>query len=75
MGTTANILFIKDNFLYSANVGDSMTVIYKNGRAIKLNQQHRIESQMELERIKKSGANIVNNRVNGKINLTRAIGK
>ncbi len=75
MGTTANILFIKNNYLYLANVGDSMAVIYKNGEAIRLNQEHKVTLISESSRISKSGAKIINNRIEGRLNLTRAIGK
>jgi serine/threonine protein phosphatase PrpC len=74
MGTTANILFIKNNYLYLANVGDSLAVIYKNGEAIKLNKEHKVTLECEYSRISKSGAKIINNRIEGRINLTRAIG-
>jgi serine/threonine protein phosphatase PrpC len=74
MGTTANILFIKNNYLYLANVGDSMAVIFKNGEAIRLNQEHKVTLVSESTRISKSGAKIINNRIEGRLNLTRAIG-
>ena len=32
MGTTANIILIKNNTLYLANVGDSLSVMYKNNK-------------------------------------------
>jgi serine/threonine protein phosphatase PrpC len=75
MGTTANILLIKNNYLYIANVGDSLAVLYKNGEAIKLNQEHKTSLESEYSRINKSGTKIINNRIDGRLNLTRAIGK
>jgi hypothetical protein len=75
MGTTANILLIKNNYLYLANVGDSMAVLFKNGQAVRLNQEHKTSLQSEFSRIGKSGAKIINNRIEGRLNLTRAIGK
>ena len=74
MGTTANILLIKNNYLYLANVGDSMAVIFKNGVATRLNQEHKTTLPSEYTRISKSGAKILNNRIEGRLNLTRAIG-
>lgn len=74
MGTTANILLIKNNQLYIANVGDSMAVLFKNGQAIRLNEEHKVTLASELARINKSGARIINNRIEGRLNLTRAIG-
>jgi hypothetical protein len=75
MGTTANILLIKNNYLYLANVGDSMSVIFKNGVATRLNQEHKTTLPSEFTRINKSGARIIHNRIEGRLNLTRAIGK
>lgn len=75
MGTTANILLIKNNYMYLANVGDSLAYMYKNGQAIILTQEHKSTVPSEHSRIIQSGAEIVHNRINGKLNLTRAIGK
>jgi hypothetical protein len=74
MGTTANILLIKNNYIYLANVGDSLAVLYRNGEAVKLNQEHKTSLESEYMRINKSGAKIINNRIEGRLNLTRAIG-
>lgn len=74
MGTTANILLLKNNYLYVANTGDSMAVLYKNGQAVRLNQEHKPSLPSEFTRISKSGAKILNNRIEGRLNLTRAIG-
>jgi hypothetical protein len=74
MGTTANILLIKNNYIYLANVGDSMAVIFKNGVATRLNQEHKTTLPSEFTRINKSGARIIHNRIEGRLNLTRAIG-
>lgn len=74
MGSTANIIFIKNNYLYIANAGDSMAVMFKNGQAVRLNQEHKPSLPSEQTRISKSGAKVVNNRIEGRLNLTRAIG-
>lgn len=74
MGTTTNVLLIKNNYLYLANVGDSLSVMFKNGKAIPLNQEHKTTLISESDRIIKSGSRILNNRVEGRLNLTRAIG-
>ena len=74
MGTTANILFIKNNYLYFANVGDSIAVMFKNGVAIRLNNEHKVTLPSESSRIAKSGAKIIHNRIEGRLNLSRAIG-
>ena len=74
MGTTANLALITGNYIYIANVGDSLAVMYKNGKAEKLNQEHKISIQSEINRINNSGSKIINNRIEGRLNLTRAIG-
>ena len=73
-GCTANIAFIKQGFIYIANVGDSLAVLYQNGKAIKLNLEHKLNLSGEKERIINSGSIIINNRIEGRLNLTRAIG-
>lgn len=74
MGTTANIMLIKNNKIYIANVGDSLSIMYKNKKAYNLNREHQIVIKEERDRVLKSGANIVGYRINGMLNLTRAIG-
>lgn len=74
MGTTANIMLIKNGIIYIANVGDSLSVMYKNKKAYNLNKEHQTIMESEKQRVIKSGANIVGYRINGMLNLTRAIG-
>ena len=74
MGTTANIMLIKNGTIYIANVGDSLSVMYKHKKAYNLNREHQTIIETEKERVIQSGANIVGYRINGMLNLTRAIG-
>ena len=74
MGTTAIIVYIRNKVLYIANVGDSRAVLYKGGKAIRLNQEHKPSLVSEQSRIKKSGFHLISNRIDGKLNLTRANG-
>ena len=74
MGTTANIMLIKNGVIYIANVGDSLSVMYKNKKAYNLNKEHQTIIESEKERVIKSGAKIIGFRINGMLNLTRAIG-
>ena len=74
MGTTANILLIKNGVIYLANVGDSLSVMYKHKIAYNLNREHQTIIEEEKNRVLKSGANIIGYRINGMLNLTRAIG-
>jgi protein phosphatase 1G len=74
MGTTANIMLIKDGVIYIANAGDSLSVMYKNKKAYNLNKEHQTIIESERNRIIKSGSIITKCRINGILNLTRAIG-
>ena len=74
IGTTANVLLLKKNYFYIANAGDSLSVMYKKKKAIKLNKEHKTTSDKEYNRIKKNGGKLINYRINGKLNITRAIG-
>ena len=74
MGTTANIMLIKNGIIYIANVGDSLSVMYKNKKAYNLNKEHQTILESERNRIMKSGSIIAGCRINGILNLTRAIG-
>ena len=74
MGTTANIMLIKNGIIYIANVGDSLSVMYKNKKAYNLNKEHQTIIESEKQRVLKSGAIISGCRINGMLNLTRAIG-
>ena len=74
IGTTANVLLLKNNNIYVANVGDSLSVIYKKNTAIRLNKEHKTTNDKEFNRIKKVGGKLINYRINGKLNITRAIG-
>ena len=74
IGTTANICLLRRNTLYIANVGDSLSVMYKNKKVIPLNKEHKTTMEKEYTRIKKEGSRIDNFRINGKLNITRAIG-
>lgn len=74
MGTTANVLLIKNNCLYLSNVGDSLSVMYKNGKAIRLNREHNLNLKSEYKRVLKSNATVLKKRIEGRLNLSRAIG-
>ena len=74
IGTTANVLLLKKNCAYVANVGDSLSVMYKKKKAIKMNKEHKTTMEKEFTRIVKGGGTIKNFRIDGKLNITRAIG-
>ena len=74
IGTTANVILLKKNCAYVANVGDSLSVMFKKKKAIKMNKEHKTTMEKEFTRIVKGGGTIKNFRINGKLNITRAIG-
>uniref|UniRef100_A0A453LM52 protein-serine/threonine phosphatase n=1 Tax=Aegilops tauschii subsp. strangulata TaxID=200361 RepID=A0A453LM52_AEGTS len=73
-GSTACVAIIRNDQLVVANAGDSRCVISRKGRAHDLSRDHKPELQSEKERIENAGGYIVAGRVNGSLNLTRAIG-
>ncbi|GMH11761.1 hypothetical protein Nepgr_013602 [Nepenthes gracilis] len=73
-GSTACIAVIRDNQLVVANAGDSRCVLSRKGQAHNLSKDHKPDLEAERERILKAGGFIHAGRVNGSLNLARAIG-
>ncbi|XP_069998453.1 protein phosphatase 1G [Penaeus vannamei] len=74
-GCTACLALIKDNELYVANVGDSRCVVSRDGKAIEMSLDHKPEDDPEAARIIRAGGRVTaDGRVNGGLNLSRAIG-
>ncbi|XP_022869222.1 probable protein phosphatase 2C 60 isoform X2 [Olea europaea var. sylvestris] len=73
-GSTACVAIIRYNQLVIANAGDSRCVISRNGQAYNLSRDHKPDLEVERERILKAGGFIHAGRVNGSLNLARAIG-
>ncbi|KAK4274500.1 hypothetical protein QN277_017708 [Acacia crassicarpa] len=73
-GSTACVAIIRNNQLIVANAGDSRCVISRNGQAYNLSRDHKPDVEAEKERILKAGGFIHAGRVNGSLNLARAIG-
>ncbi|KAK9503637.1 hypothetical protein O3M35_010157 [Rhynocoris fuscipes] len=73
-GCTAITIFIRDNMLYCANVGDSRAIAYENGRTIPLSYDHKPTIPMEYKRIIEAGGWVEAERVNGSLALSRALG-
>lgn len=67
-------MVIDSEFYYCANSGDSRSVLSRAGRIVSLSEDHKPECDIEKRRIEKAGGAIINGRVNGGLNLTRAIG-
>lgn len=77
-GCTAIVALLKHNELFIANAGDSRAVLCRDGNAIALSNDHKPTNLEERERIINAGG-FINEiggvcRVNGNLNLSRAIG-
>ncbi|XP_031840943.1 putative protein phosphatase CG10417 [Nomia melanderi] len=74
-GCTAVVAVLKGNELYVANAGDSRCVLCRDGQAVELSLDHKPEDKPEMERIVKAGGKVTaDGRVNGGLNLSRALG-
>jgi len=61
-------------FVYCANAGDSRAVLCRDGKAISLTIDHKATNQEEADRIVAAGGFIKNERINGLIAVSRALG-
>lgn len=75
-GTTAAIAFVKGNFVFTANVGDSKIVLVDTiaSTCKTLTVDHKLSNDSEKERILSAGGVIKKDRVNGSLVLSRSIG-
>lgn len=73
-GCTANVVLIRDKKIYIANAGDSRSLLYKAGKVTRLSEDHKPDNDIEKQRISNAGGFIIDGRVNGNLNLSRAIG-
>ncbi|EDO17955.1 hypothetical protein Kpol_1010p73 [Vanderwaltozyma polyspora DSM 70294] len=75
-GTPEDVMDLKEHRrkLYTANVGDSRIILFRNGQAIRLTYDHKASDALEMERIEKEGGLIMKSRVNGMLAVTRSLG-
>mmetsp|Transcript_14116 Transcript_14116/g.19656 ORF Transcript_14116/g.19656 Transcript_14116/m.19656 type:complete len:492 (+) Transcript_14116:302-1777(+) len=76
-GTTAVTILVRQDCIYSANVGDSEAVLCKAGKAHPITCAHLPSKDDEKERIQKSNGTVVwygSWRVNGLLAVSRSIG-
>ncbi|XP_017050143.1 probable protein phosphatase CG10417 isoform X2 [Drosophila ficusphila] len=74
-GCTAVVCLLHGRDLYVANAGDSRCVVSRNGKAIEMSLDHKPEDDEEAARIVKAGGRVtLDGRVNGGLNLSRALG-
>ncbi|KAI0110345.1 phosphatase 2C-like domain-containing protein [Nemania sp. FL0031] len=64
----------RQRVLYTANVGDARIVLCRAGKALRLSYDHKGSDENEGKRIANAGGLILNNRVNGVLAVTRALG-
>lgn len=60
--------------LYTANVGDSRIILYRNKKPQRLSYDHKATDVNEVNRIREKGGLIMKNRVNGVLAVTRSLG-
>merc|ERR1712008_211633 len=74
-GCTAVVALLVGRELYVANAGDSRCVVCRDGKAIEMSYDHKPEDEIERTRRNKAGGRVTQDgRVNGGLNLSRAIG-
>ncbi|KAI5837073.1 phosphatase 2C-like domain-containing protein [Morchella snyderi] len=69
-----NVATERHRVLYTANVGDARIVLCRNGKALRLSYDHKGSDENEGKRVANAGGLILNNRVNGVLAVTRALG-
>ncbi|KAG0268987.1 cholesterol esterase [Actinomortierella ambigua] len=77
-GCTAIMAYIRKEgdkrVLYTGNVGDARAVLCHKGKAVRLSYDHKGSDHTEAKRILDIGGFVMNNRVNGVLAVTRALG-
>mmetsp|Transcript_8908 Transcript_8908/g.25667 ORF Transcript_8908/g.25667 Transcript_8908/m.25667 type:complete len:709 (-) Transcript_8908:55-2181(-) len=73
-GCTAVVAMVAGDRLLVANAGDSRCVCSKEGEAVALSEDHKPDDPEELARIIKAGGFVAQGRINGSLNLSRAVG-
>lgn len=73
-GCTAVVALIEKQTLLVANAGDSRCVVSESGKAVAMSYDHKPTDAAEHSRIIKAGGYVLDGRVNGSLNLSRAIG-
>jgi len=79
VGCTACVCCVTEDQFIVANAGDSRAVLCRGGRAVALSQDHKPNDPREKQRIEAAGGYVEHtapgqHRVNGNLNLSRALG-
>jgi serine/threonine protein phosphatase PrpC len=73
-GCTATVTLIMKGVVWTANAGDSRAILWSNKKVKALSEDHKPDNEIEKTRISKAGGFIIEGRVNGNLNLSRALG-
>ena len=77
-GATSTIVYITyengRKYLYSANLGDSRSLLLSKEKFLRLSYDHKCSDKLEVERMKSHGGFIINGRLLGTLNLSRGLG-
>jgi serine/threonine protein phosphatase PrpC len=73
-GTTAAVALFRGDRLWVANLGDSRAVLSRNAKALRLSIDHKASDGAERQRIEAMGGTVVNGRVSGMLQVSRALG-
>eukprot|EP01017_Pseudomicrothorax_dubius_P048905 TRINITY_DN9000_c0_g1_i3.p1 TRINITY_DN9000_c0_g1~~TRINITY_DN9000_c0_g1_i3.p1 ORF type:complete len:309 (-),score=72.80 TRINITY_DN9000_c0_g1_i3:86-1012(-) len=73
-GCTAIVVLIVGRELFVANAGDSRAVLRRGKKIVELSTDHKPDLERERERILRAGGTINDGRINGNLNLSRALG-
>ncbi|CAM42033.1 putative protein phosphatase 2C [Leishmania braziliensis MHOM/BR/75/M2904] len=73
-GCTAVIVYVSPEAITCAWVGDSRALLCRSGNAFDLSHDHKPDVAAEKERIEAAGGFVQDNRVNGQLAMSRAMG-
>lgn len=73
-GCTATVVLITKDQIICANSGDSRTVLCRGKEAVALSEDHKPQNMEEKDRIEAAGGFVADNRVDGNLALSRALG-
>ncbi|KDO34813.1 hypothetical protein SPRG_00874 [Saprolegnia parasitica CBS 223.65] len=73
-GCTAIAAFVTHTHIIVANSGDSRSVLATDGSVVPMSYDHKPNNETERRRIENAGGSVRNNRVNGDLAVSRALG-
>ncbi len=73
-GCTACTVFVTAQKIICANAGDSRAILSRKGQVFELSHDHKPFDAAERKRIEKAGSRVEDNRVDGRLAVSRAIG-